>query len=119
MEQKNRKLKNNKLVLKGDIFVKCQSNTLTEHDMIFLYIGLTILDRATTQLTLICQIIFQLIMPNILIPTRLTSSFQPLDVGINKEIKVFMKQCDSEFRIKNCNIRAPIEEKIIEMFDYI
>ena len=55
----------------------------------------------------------------ILIPTGLTSSLQPLDVGIKREIKVFMKQCDSEFRINNNNTRAPNEEEIIEMLHYI
>ena len=40
-------------------------------------------------------------------------------MGINKEIKVFMKQCDSQLRINNNNTRAPNEEEIIEMFHYI
>ena len=55
----------------------------------------------------------------ILIPKGIISSLQPFYILINSEIKDFMKQCDSEFRINNNNTRAPNEEEIIEMLHYI
>lgn len=129
---KEEELKKNKFVLKGEIFVKCQPNAWTDHDIFMYWVNniwfspsiyksvkqsILILDRATTHFDINLSNYF--IANNakyILIPTGLTSSLQPLDVGINKEIKVFMKQCDCQFRRNNNNSRPPNEGEIIEMF---
>lgn len=51
-----------------------------------------------------------------LIPPGLTQFLQPLDVGINKDIKKFMRAADTNLRIKNKNIHPPSENDIIDNF---
>ena len=125
----------NMWLVEGDIFAKCQPNAWTDHDIFMYWVkniwllssiyksvkeSILILDRAKTHFDTNLSNYFSVNNSKyILIPTRLTSSLQPLIMGINKEIKVFMKQCDSQLRINNNNTRAPNEEEIIEMFHYI
>lgn len=52
----------------------------------------------------------------VLIPPGLTQFLQPLDVGINKDIKKFMRAADTNLRIKNKNIHPPSENDIIDNF---
>ncbi len=51
-----------------------------------------------------------------LIPPGLTQFLQPLDAGINKDIKKFMRAVDTNLRIKNKNIHPPSENDIIDNF---
>ena len=54
-----------------------------------------------------------------LITTKLTQFLQPLDVGINKDIKKLMRDADTNLRIKNKNIHPPSENDIIDSFSDI
>lgn len=54
-----------------------------------------------------------------LITTKLTQFLQPLDVGINKDIKKLMRAADTNLRIKNKNIHPPSENDIIDSFSDI
>ena len=49
-------------------------------------------------------------------PLGLTQFLQPLDVGVNKEIKQFMRAADTNLRIKNNNMHSPSENEIIDIF---
>ena len=51
-----------------------------------------------------------------LITTKLTQFLQPLDVGINKDIKKLMRAADTNLRIKNKNIHPLSENYIIDNF---
>ena len=46
----------------------------------------------------------------------LTQFLQPLDVGVNKEIKQFMKAEDTNLRIKSNNMHPRSENEIIDIF---
>ena len=52
----------------------------------------------------------------VLIPQVLTQFLQPLDVGINKDFKKFMRTADTNLRIKHKNIHPPSENEIIDNF---
>ena len=79
--------------------------------------SILILDRATTHFDNDLTNVFNKREASyVLIPPGLTSYLQPLDVGINKEIKNYMRRKDTEFRIKNNNLKAPNENDIICLF---
>ena len=112
--------------------MRCQANAWTDHDIFIYWLNqirfspslyksiknsLLILDRATTHFDANLREEFNKRESTyVLIPPGLTTYLQPLDVGVNKEIKQFMKQADTHFRIKNKNIRPPNENEIINMF---
>ena len=43
----------------------------------------------------------------VLIPPGLTRFLQPLDIGINNDIKIYMRNADTNIRIRNGNKSGP------------
>lgn len=41
---------------------------------------------------------------------------QPLDIGVNKEIKQYIRHVDNELGINNGNIKPSSEKQIIDLF---
>ena len=127
---KEKKLQKNSNLLNGLILVKCQENA---DNSIFQYWlnniwfynstkksickSLLILDRATTHFNNDMGTLFNKYNAKyVLIPPGLTRFLQPLGVGINKDIKIYMRNADTNIPIRNGNKSSPTENEIIDIF---
>ena len=127
---KEKKLQNNKYVINGKCYVKCQRNAWADNNIFNYWLNniwfnngilnhnikntLLILDRATTHFSSDLNERFKKYESHfVLIPPGLTRYLQPLDVAVNKPFKDAMKNSDCKFRLKTNNNKLPDEEEII------
>lgn len=130
-----KKIQKNYSVNKANILVKCQENAWFDHNL-FIYCLNNIwfagsIKKSVNNSLLILELAITHFYKDLskefekrnekyaLIPQGLTRFLQPLDFGINKEIKQYIRQAETEFRINNGNIKPPSENQIIDLFTNI